>query len=187
MQVHQGSIAAQLWVSGVSNMRIFLDTEFTGFQNARLISIGLVAEDGREFYAELSDGWGREHCTQFVIDAVLPLLDHQPLTTMARAEAAQRLLVWMSGIGDTVRLIYDAEIDWRLVAALLWHIPVERPAIDGQILNWPGLAMARRHEDILKAQFADEARRHHALVDSRALRLSVLQTENEFRARFATL
>lgn len=37
-------------------MRIFFDTEFTGLhQDTTLISIGLVAEDGRRFYAELTD------------------------------------------------------------------------------------------------------------------------------------
>ncbi len=95
---------------------------------------------------------------------------------MTRTEAAKRLLIWMSGIGDTV-------LDWRLVTTLLWSIPVDRPTTDGQELNWPGLAMARRHEDLLKAQLSDEPRRHNALVDSRALRASVLQTEKEFRAR----
>lgn len=37
-------------------MKIFFDTEFTGLhKNTTLISIGLVAEDGRTFYAELND------------------------------------------------------------------------------------------------------------------------------------
>lgn len=37
-------------------MKIFFDTEFTGLhQNTTLISIGMVAEDGRTFYAELTD------------------------------------------------------------------------------------------------------------------------------------
>lgn len=37
-------------------MKIFLDTEFTGLhQNTSLLSIGLVDEDGRSFYAEVSD------------------------------------------------------------------------------------------------------------------------------------
>lgn len=37
-------------------MKIFFDTEFTGLhQNTTLISIGLVAENGREFYAEFTD------------------------------------------------------------------------------------------------------------------------------------
>lgn len=37
-------------------MKVFFDTEFTGLhQNTTLISIGLVSEDGRTFYAELND------------------------------------------------------------------------------------------------------------------------------------
>lgn len=37
-------------------MRVFFDTEFTGLhQNTTLISIGLVAESGEAFYAELMD------------------------------------------------------------------------------------------------------------------------------------
>ncbi|WP_079709789.1 3'-5' exoribonuclease domain-containing protein [Paraliobacillus ryukyuensis] len=37
-------------------MKIFFDTEFTGLhQNTTLISIGLISEDGRTFYAELND------------------------------------------------------------------------------------------------------------------------------------
>jgi hypothetical protein len=38
-------------------MLIFLDIEFTGLDQAKpdLISIGLVAEAGREFYAELPE------------------------------------------------------------------------------------------------------------------------------------
>lgn len=37
-------------------MKIFFDTEFTGLhQKTTLISIGMVAENGHEFYAELTD------------------------------------------------------------------------------------------------------------------------------------
>lgn len=37
-------------------MKVFLDTEFTGLhKETTLVSIGLVAEDGRTFYAELND------------------------------------------------------------------------------------------------------------------------------------
>lgn len=32
---------------------VFIDTEFTDFLDPQLISIGLVAESGEEFYAEL--------------------------------------------------------------------------------------------------------------------------------------
>ncbi len=37
-------------------MKVFFDTEFTGLhQNTTLISIGLIAEDGKTFYAEFAD------------------------------------------------------------------------------------------------------------------------------------
>lgn len=37
-------------------MKLFLDTEFTGLhQNTDLISIGLISEDNRSFYAEFND------------------------------------------------------------------------------------------------------------------------------------
>ncbi len=50
-------------------MKIFFDTEFTGLhQNTTLISIGLIAENGQTFYAELTDydekqvnGWIQEN------------------------------------------------------------------------------------------------------------------------------
>ena len=37
-------------------MKIFFDTEFTGLvQNTKLISIGMVDENGRAFYAEMDN------------------------------------------------------------------------------------------------------------------------------------
>lgn len=58
-------------------MLIFLDTEFTDFVQLGLISIALVAEDGREFYAERTD-YRQGDCTDFVCSAVLPLLGRVP-------------------------------------------------------------------------------------------------------------
>jgi hypothetical protein len=37
-------------------LKVFLGTEFTGlYQNTSLVSIGLVTEDGKTFYAEFDD------------------------------------------------------------------------------------------------------------------------------------
>jgi hypothetical protein len=55
-------------------MNIFLDTEFTDLSKPRLISLGLVSEDGQEFYRELTDTWTLDQCTLFVIAWVLPLM-----------------------------------------------------------------------------------------------------------------
>ena len=44
-------------------MRLFLDCEFTQLSAAaKLISLTLVAEDGREFYVELQGTWQAGDC-----------------------------------------------------------------------------------------------------------------------------
>lgn len=52
-------------------MKLFFDTEFTGLhKNTTLISVGIVAEDGRKFYAVFDD-FDRARCTQWVKENVL--------------------------------------------------------------------------------------------------------------------
>jgi hypothetical protein len=50
-------------------MLVFLDTEFSDFTRPDLISLALVAEDGREFYAERTD-YTATRCTEFVQNGV---------------------------------------------------------------------------------------------------------------------
>lgn len=58
-------------------MKIFLDCEFTQLnRDSKLISLALVSESGREFYVELIDTYLVEDCSDFVIQNVLPQLDH---------------------------------------------------------------------------------------------------------------
>jgi hypothetical protein len=56
-------------------MRFYLDTEFIerGYARVELISIGIVAQDGREYYAIASDGWSVTS-TDWVTTNVLPFL-----------------------------------------------------------------------------------------------------------------
>lgn len=52
-------------------MKIFMDTVFTGLhQGTTLISIGLVSEDGRTFYAELND-YDESQCDEWVKNNVI--------------------------------------------------------------------------------------------------------------------
>ncbi len=58
-------------------MKLYLDCEFTQLSPvAKLISLALVAENGKEFYLELLDTWGTQDCSDFVIEIVLPQLWH---------------------------------------------------------------------------------------------------------------
>lgn len=161
-------------------MRVFLDTEFTDFSNPRLISAGFVAEDGREFYCELADGWAISHCNEFVHHTVLPLLGG--VGAMTREDAGARLVDWLASLDDNITVVSDIDADWRLVMGLIWPHPNDDVAITGALISYPSFAMARRHEDLLRELLENEPARHHALIDARALRKTVLQTEAEFRA-----
>lgn len=75
-------------------MLIFIDTEFTDFANAELISIGLASECGlHEFYAELPVNLSR--CNDFVVATVLPQLGHVPAAQCSVYELQIRLKLWL--------------------------------------------------------------------------------------------
>lgn len=52
-------------------MNLFFDCEFSGLRkNTTLISIGIVAENGKKFYAEFSD-YDREQCDDWITENVI--------------------------------------------------------------------------------------------------------------------
>lgn len=52
-------------------MKLFFDTEFTGLhKNTTLISLGIVSEDGRRFYAEFQD-YDRKQCNEWIKENVI--------------------------------------------------------------------------------------------------------------------
>lgn len=54
-----------------NNLKLFFDTEFTGLhKNTTLISLGIVSEDGKKFYAEFQD-YDREQCDEWIKENVI--------------------------------------------------------------------------------------------------------------------
>ena len=87
-------------------MLVFLDTEFTDFVRPDLISIALVAENGREFYAERTD-YRENDCSDFVRETVLPLLGGVPDAACSRSELTQRLHEWFEQLPEPATIVYD--------------------------------------------------------------------------------
>jgi hypothetical protein len=112
-------------------MKAFLDTEFTNFRNRKLISIGIVTEDGsHKFYAEISDNYIIEECSQFVQSLVLPKLDakkveitdiHNVYALMTQKQCTLTLERWFESINSTnIVICSDApEFDWAFLKDLL--------------------------------------------------------------------
>jgi hypothetical protein len=130
---------------------LFLDTEFTDFVDCDLISIGLTDENGREFYAELTD-YRREACNDFVLETVLPLLkQHKDRVEGTQWEVAKALNEWLqpydNGTLNCVTICYDYNLDWYLMAHILRMLPEEDQPdflntqmiwgdLDQQALDW---------------------------------------------------
>lgn len=144
----------------MTTRRIYLDTEFTSLNRyrAQLISLALVVSEGSEFYVELTDSWTPTDCSLFVLDNVIPLLDHarHGRTT----EQARRELLAFLQVLDPVEIITDApDHDWPL---LLWLAgPAGLPA---NVQPQPG-----RLSIDLDADYRGDEPPHHALQDARLL------------------
>ena len=77
-------------------MIIFPDTEFKDFVRPYLISLALVSEDRREFYAERT-AYRRDACSDFVRKTVLPLLGRVPGAACSRSIGVTRPAAWLAG------------------------------------------------------------------------------------------
>lgn len=73
-----------------------------------LISIGIVSEDGREFYAESSEV-NLDHCNDWVKANVLPHLGPNE-QRVSRAEIKERILEFLGK--DPILWAYYASYDW---------------------------------------------------------------------------
>lgn len=73
--------------------KIFLDTEFTDFIRPHLISIGMVADSGEEFYAEIP--YPDSECSDFVRETVIPLLGRFPDAICSKENLSVRLRTWL--------------------------------------------------------------------------------------------
>lgn len=151
---------------------IFLDTEFTGLDqpSPRLISLGMVAENGAEFYAELPQKDYLTSCDPWVWKNVLPLLKggdcEMPLDVLR-----PRLGEWFDALG-AVRIVTDSpEFDFELLRGVLdpWPANVARLPLRFDSTSL-GISTQQALASIRDSYFSSTRPEHHALHDAHALR-----------------
>lgn len=160
---------------------VYFDTEFTRFRDEKhepmLISIGCVAQDGHEFYRETNDTYQLSDCSDFVIENVMPLLD--PIGSPSRvceSRLAKNLKDWVESLDGAVTFSCDFYQDWDFVYALF------------QFYGWPknmsgkchylvftGSQQQKFERNLAKFWEQNVERRHHALIDARALQHAAKQ------------
>lgn len=151
-------------------MLVFLDTEFTGFTHPALISLALVAEDGREFYAERTD-YPEDECNDFVRETVLPLLGRIPGAACNQVTVTHRLRTWFETLSEPATVVFDFERDWLLLDDIANQRHFKPPANFGEILFLSNSVIS--DPVFVQAQnrtYTQDWPPHHALADARALR-----------------
>lgn len=179
-------------------MKIFFDTEFTGLhKSTTLVSIGLISEDRRTFYAELSDfDWKQVHAdkSKFLLDNVINNLvcrkdesEEQYISGYrigTKQEVAMMLRNWLKQF-ESVELVSDVcHYDMVLFIDLFggaFDIPKNVCAacydINQDIARKYGItskeAFDKSREDILYQNYKEDkiqGDKHNALYDAKVIR-----------------
>ena len=139
---------------------LFLDCEFSQLTaQAKLISLALVGQDGREFYVEVFDAWREEDCSEFVKEIVLPQLWGGEYA-MPIIEARAALLRFLATYDEELEVVTDAPIyDWELFCELAYD--------NGR---WPKNVRNCPTDATTLSPTSDGAELpHHALLDARII------------------
>jgi hypothetical protein len=141
-------------------MKYWIDTEYIERSyTIDLISIGLVAEDGREFYAESDEvDWAK--ASHWTLKTVRPQLDGKG---MPREQIGYALRRFTDGDPAPVFWGYFPAYDWVLLVGLfggLDELPFHYPQLCLDIKQW---AIELGDPDLPQQVGA----RHHALADAR--------------------
>lgn len=153
-------------------MRIFFDTEFTGLhQKTTLISIGLIDEQGRSFYAELND-YDKAQLDPWLSENIIDKLTGQ--NVMSKAELAVELRAFFAQY-DTVEIWSDClAYDWVLFNDIFggaFEIPDNVYYIPFDICTL--FKVKDIDPDISREEFAnlsDSSKKHNALWDARVIK-----------------
>lgn len=153
--------------------RWFLDTEF--HEDGRiidLISIALVSDDGREYYAHSSE-YDPAQCSDWVKQNVLPHVSR--MLTKSRAQIKAEILD-LIGKEYPEFWAYYADYDWVVVCQLFGRM-IDLPA------TWPMYCLDLKQfmdmRAISKFQLPEQKKDlHNALEDARWVRDSYLYIQN---------
>lgn len=146
------------------SLKVFIDTEFTDFIDTHLISIGMAADSGEEFYAEVP--YPDASCSAFVREAVIPRLGRVAGSKCQFDELSGKIINWLTRIrpkNQVIHICYDYQMDWELLI----------DALDYRLPTWcQGKLVAYNINEELRQEFhsKNDLPEHHALYDALANR-----------------
>lgn len=142
--------------------RYYLDTEFVAHESSVLpISVGIVREDGQEYYAEIFSGW-RAHADSWVLKHVEPHLNGTG--RVLPGEFAADLKRW---VGDKPAefMAYYAAYDWVVLCQLMGGMMALPNNWKQWVDDFQWRAPTKQEKAILDFRIKN-SKEHHALHDA---------------------
>jgi len=143
-------------ISSGDVMKLFLDCEFTNFQG-QLISMALVADDGKEFYEVIN--FSLVDCHEWVLDNVVPILVKESIPY----EDFQKKLSKFLRQYDSIEVIADWPEDF-------WHFTQSLLTGPGMMMDTPKINMTMERRLEYKSVLP-----HNALEDAKAIRSAYIK------------
>ncbi len=159
----------------VPSTRLFFDTEFTAFRDGKMLSLGLVTETGAEFYVELPSHAEGLVLNDFVRQEVLAQFGSVPGARAATlAEAGSRLAEFLQTLPGSLEVCCDYKLDASYFTECL-RAANQASALRTKyrLCDIASEASSAAGRMALLQTFSKEGqplRRHHALLDARALK-----------------
>lgn len=156
-------------------MILFLDTEFTSFEDPALISIGMVSQDGQfQFYSEVCD-YDRSSESEFVRTTVLPLLSGENETLQSLKTSISN---WFETLPRSVMVACDSDFDRKLFSSLFDKLPEN---FNGFIDLSPFISDTFYHKAVEAYHKDPQKPWHHAFHDACAHRAGWMAKEAKKR------
>lgn len=176
-------------------MKLFFDTEFTGLRkDTTLISIGIVSEDGRKFYAEFVD-YDHSQVTPWIKENVIkhlrfqvPISEEDYYYVASRAEfnlpGSDLFSAWNLEMNGTREVIYESLDHWASqfdsiqfvsdVSHYDFVLLIELITNGGTALDLPDNISAVCHD------INQDIAQHFGVTDAEAFDMSREQIMNDF-------
>lgn len=151
------------------SVKVFFDLEFTGLnQNADILSIGLISDDGKTYYAEISD-YDPHKVSGWVHENVINHFNNSHVIT--KSELKEELVEWFSQFTSVEMWSDVGQYDWVIFCNIFGSaldIPKNINYICFDLATL--LKSCNIDPDIYREKFVDtipiEGRKHNAIWDA---------------------
>jgi len=188
-------------------MKLFFDTEFTGLhQKTTLISVGIVSEDGKTFYAEFTD-YDKSQLNGWLVENVIKNLkfNHNHSTehfangiddveVMGNTEEIRWALIYWLNQFDSVEMWSDClAYDWVLfnnifgsafdIPKHVYYIPFDISTMFKLKGIDPDITREEFAKEILTAECFQAGAKHNALWDAYVIRSCYNMLDKNYKER----